>query len=77
MNARSFHLAPLLGAILLALGPMAVAQTTPDAGSPATHVENADRFKGVGNVVMASCGVYVLREFDAGSSSQGGSTRGN
>lgn len=77
MNARSFHLAPLLGAILLALGPMAVAQTTPDAGSLATHVENADRFKGVGKVVMASCGVYVLREFDAGSSSQGGSTRGS
>lgn len=77
MNARSFHRAPLLSAILLALGPMAVAQTTPDAGSPATHVENADCFKGAGKVVMASRGVYVLREFDAGSSSQGGSTRGN
>lgn len=76
MKAHTPSLQPLVLSLLLAAVPAAFAQAAPEASGPGVHVENADKIKGVGKVVLASCGVYVLQEFDAGSTSQGGSTRG-
>ncbi len=76
MNHPLFPLRTLALAALLGCSPLAQAQSTPE-DAPAAHVENGDKLKGVTKVVLASCGVYVLQEFDAGSTSQGGSTRGS
>lgn len=75
MDTSTSTLNPLVFALLLGLSPLTQAQSAPDI-TPAAHVENGDKLKGVGKVVLASCGVYVLQEFDGGSTAQGGSTRG-
>ena len=76
MNTASHRLQPLVLGILLSLTPIAHAQSSADA-APAAHVENGDKLKGLSKVVLASCGVYVLQEFDAGSTAQRGSTQGS
>lgn len=75
MNTAATAFKPLALCALLALHPGTQAQTPADA-APAAHVENADKLKGVSKVVLASCSVYVLQEFDGGSTAQRGSTHG-
>lgn len=76
MNTLPSLLKPLALALLLALSPLAQAQSAPEP-VPTVHVENGDQLKGVSKVVLASCGVYVLQEFDGGSTAQGGSAHGS
>ncbi|MBB1076069.1 hypothetical protein HUU62_16810 [Rhodoferax sp. 4810] len=72
--------------------PFAWAQTEPAAPAEAaaapadpssgkalleTHTENADVLKGLKSVAVASFQVYVLTEFEAGSTAQGGSSKGS
>lgn len=45
--------------------------------APEVHSENAEHLQGLTQVALASCQVYVLTEFEDGSTAQGGSTRGS
>lgn len=56
--------------------PAAAGATVPAPGLD-THVENADVLQGLKSVAVASFQVYVLTEFEAGSTVQGGSSRGS
>lgn len=76
MNTVPQRLQPLALCIALGLSPLAQAQSSAEP-SPAAHVENGDKLKGLSKVVLASCGVYVLQEFEAGSTAQRGSTQGS
>ncbi len=55
----------------------AAAPADPSAGKALleTHTENADVLKGLKSVAVASFQVYVLTEFEAGSTAQGGSSK--
>lgn len=78
MNPVFQRLQPLALCMLLGLMPTVQAQAqSPTDAAPAAHVENGDKLKGLNKVVLASCGVYVLQEFDAGSTAQRGSTQGS
>lgn len=85
---RSVALACALAA--LPASHLAQAQTAAPADTPAsaaapadaktaieTHLENAERLQGLKSVALASFQVYMLNEFEAGSTAQGGSTRGS
>lgn len=89
----TFKLSALAHALTWALAASSVfAQTeTAPAAAPAptassaaaqptsveTHVENADTLKGLKSVAVASFQVYMLTEFEGGSTAQGGSTKGS
>jgi len=58
-------------------GAAAVLATVAGPAALETHTENADVLKGLKSVAVASFQVYVLTEFEAGSTAQGGSSKGS